>query len=70
MSRVSVRLSSGQVIVAEVPAVFSIDSPRPVEEVRHALAVNIAQQVEPHIVRKPTVQEVVRDSNGANHRAA
>ena len=64
MSRISVRLSSGQIITAEVPRVFSIEPPRPVEEARRDLAVHIARQVEPHIKRRPSIQEVIRDSDG------
>lgn len=64
MSRYTVTLSTGQHIAVDAPPVLTVDPPRPVEQVRYAYAAALAEQIEPHIVRRPTVQQVVRDSNG------
>ena len=64
MSRYTVTLRTGQQIAVNAPAVLTVDPPRPVEQVRYAYAAALAEQIEPQIVRRPTVQQVVRDSNG------
>ncbi len=64
MTRIEVTLSTGQVVAANIPREIRVDPPSSDEAVRDALAVAFADAVRPHIHRRPTIQQVVRDSHG------
>lgn len=56
---------TGQRIAVSIPKRLTFDPPSlTVEQGRAALVMAIAQQIEPHLVRRPTVRSVVRDPGG------
>lgn len=64
MSTFSVTLPSGQQVSVNVPPAISFDPPVEPERARYLMALDLAQRIEPHVIRRPTVQHVVRDSGG------